>query len=152
MEKIHLPLPIPGFLKKRRRQDVLVLTGFSGMVDDSLEFVEGKPHAANHKTSEAWSIHEQNMIRDRKTGRPLQLVTAWNCHPIRLFGPDVPKQNIAAIAARVTDEAIDWEEKQQHKNSLVMWTGIVSCILSLGIVLPVLNAVFTGKLKLPFIG
>jgi hypothetical protein len=141
--------------KKKARQDFIILTGFGGAVDDSLNKVEGKGYAANESTKEAWSVDDENMVRDRKTGRLIQLVTAWNTTPVQMFGPKknaITTANIQALAARVTDEAIVWEQERQHRNTLVFWTGIVCAILALGIVIPVLQAVFTGKMKIPFIG
>lgn len=137
---------------KHRRQDVLVLTGFRGMVDDSLDEIEDKGCAANDRLRQAWDVDEPNQFIDRETGRPTQLILGWSPAPVKIFDnstKSMSKNKIEAISCQVTDEEITWEQVRQHRNMVTMWSAIIAFILALGIVIPVLKQVFEGGVRIP---
>lgn len=140
-------------IKRSRKQDVIILTGFRGIVDDSLETVEGKRYATNERNREAWAIQESTQIPDAKTGRPVQVLTGWDANPVVLFGRNgtekETRKTIEILAARVTDESIAWFEEQKHKHTLLLWVGIIGVILALGVVIPIVTGILRGDVHIP---
>ncbi len=145
MERKHLL----GF-NKNKRQDMLILTGFGSIVDDSLNMVEGKGYAAKEKTKEAWGIDEENQINDAFTGRKVQLVTAWDPVPVRLFGPKNTaniQEKINSLASRVVDEEITWEEDRKKRHTSTLWLGICLTLLTLALLGSILPKILShGKI------
>lgn len=141
-------------IKRQRRQDVLVLTGFRAIEDVRLAIVEtGGHYGTNERSSEAWAINDSLQLKDRETGKYVQFVTGWSCNPVDLFGYDdagsLAEKDIWAIAARVTDEALNWFEKQKQKHTLLLWAGIIGVILALGVVIPIATGIMNGSIKVP---
>lgn len=123
------------------------------MEDASLDTVESGCYGTNERDYEAWGINESSQIFDRRTGRPVQVLTGWNCNPVSLFGRNglekIDQDKINSLAGRVTDEAITWFEEQKRKHTIILWIGIIGVILALGIVIPIATGIMHGSIKIP---
>jgi hypothetical protein len=138
---IHLPGKPRG-----KRLDALVVTGVRSIVDDQLEIVEDKGYAANDRLTSAWGIDEQNQTFDPTSRMPIQLVSAWSATPVRLFGSDnikITKDNINAVAARVVDEEISWEDDRKRKRTAILWLSIIAFILTVTLVVGIGRALLS---------
>lgn len=123
------------------------------MEDDSLEIVESGRYGTNERLCEAWALNGVKQRIERSTGRPVQILTAWDCNPIELSddggAADIGIKEIDAIAARVTDAALVWFEEQKRKHTLLLWVGIIAVIMTLAVVIPVAFGIMHGQVHIP---
>lgn len=136
-----LGLTLPGFLSRKSRQEVLILTSDGGIASDSLE--ANRRCAVASKTQEAWIIDEHEQLPDAKTGKYVQIVSEVSIDPIRLNGSDTgttTREWVNEIASAVTWEAITYETKRQRRDGIVGWIGVslVIIIVSLTIMAAVM--------------
>ncbi len=143
------------FLRKKKsriRQDFLVFTGVRDIVDVRLPIVEAGRYAADDRNGETFTIRENLQVKDRETGRMVQLVCGWNCNALDVTGVrsgDLDENFLSALASRVTAESKILFDRKKQRNTVVMWVGIVCVILALGIVVPLSAKISSGDISIP---
>lgn len=112
------------------KQDVCLISETNSMNDRHL--VAGNIHAESRETAEAWGLDSKQQCKDEKTGRYIQFVSSFSCHPVKIYeGVEINKADVALIASQTEDQELVYVEERGHQDSRVLWVGICLAMICL---------------------
>jgi len=122
------------------RQDVLLLTETSDMVDGRFNSEEGSRHVASPDSLQAWELDFSQQFKDPKSGRFVQVISDRSKKPLKVFKlrSELSGQSTDVIASQKQDEELAFLNTYHEKNKMIVWVGIIAALFAVVISVVVL--------------
>lgn len=141
-----------GLFRKKRVQNVLVLTEDGRIVPTQMEVVKG--YMVDHRTSEAWALTtgEYSQVQKRGQKSMWRLVDERDAAPLEVGKGGMSKKKLSAMVSGIAKEArkaASYEiQKKQGKDKLASALGTsVVMLTALVMFLMVVQLLVSGKLQ-----
>lgn len=126
---------LKGYKMANNKMDAVLFTGDNRIEDLKLEAYI--THLESPKTAEAWAMNPRQQCKDEKTGNYIQFLSPISYKPLKIYrnsnGNKESKveDNVAVISAQTEDEEMAFLENRQHKDSRLLWLGIILAAVAL---------------------
>ena len=147
--------PKVGIKKEKEKQEVLILSEYGNITEESLAVQAGFGYVANDDLYKAWVADGRNQVWDPDKGCYVQLLVSWSVHPIPIRQEPKSKvtgDNIKALAAAKEDEELQFIDRKAKEGGS-KWLGYTAfCVIAVDCLIGIWLLLSSGSLGIPFFG